>query len=111
MQEANQKLFEVSRAKKQNLQAAILPKIGKEHEATSGKLPEIHDSASKRITCVEERVSHFVDTKVVNWKIVDRKLVIMEERINNFQSQRREPARVVSEETARLKPLYFNSKQ
>ena len=55
----NQKLLaevqEASRAENQKLQAAILTKIGKELKATSGKLQEIHESISKRITGVEER--------------------------------------------------------
>ena len=41
-------------------------------------------------------------------KAVDGKLVMMEEKINNLQSQRPEPVRVVSESTARIKPPCFD---
>ena len=73
---------------------------------TSEKMQEIHVSVSRRITGVEERVSHLeetfdakgsclkktVDKKVDNLeKAVDGKLVMMEEKINNLQTQRPEP--------------------
>ena len=73
MQKANKKLFEVSKidnfkllvdvqeaskAENQKQQASILSINEKELKATSGKLQEIHESVSKRITGVEERVSH-----------------------------------------------------
>ena len=66
----NQKLFEASRTEKQKLlaespreseqviekmQATVLSKIGKELDATFGKLKEIHESFSKRINGVEKR--------------------------------------------------------
>ena len=59
-----------------------MSKIGKELEATSGKLQEIHESVNKRISGVEERT---VDAKVDNLeKAFDVKLVMMEEEINNL---------------------------
>ena len=92
-------------------------------EATSEKLQEIHESVSRRITVVEERVSHLektvdmkvnclentVDEKVDNLeKAFDGKLVIMEEKINNLQSQRPKQMRVVNESTTRIKLPYFD---
>ena len=98
----------------ERMQAAVLSKIGKELEITLGKLQEIHESVSKRITCVEERVSHLekaADRKVDNLeKAVDGKLIMMEEKINNCQSQRPEPVRVVSEGHAMIKPPCFDGR-
>ena len=58
-----------SEQRMERIQAAVLSKIEKELEATSGMLLEIHDSVSRRITGGRERVSHLektVDTKVDN---------------------------------------------
>ena len=79
----------------------FLSKIERKLETISGKLQEIHESVSKRINGVEERVSHLE-------KSVDGKLVMMGEKINNLQSQRSEPVRVVSESTARIKPPCYD---
>ena len=56
----------------------FLSKIERKLEVTSGKLQEIHESVSKRITSVEVMVLHLE-------KAVDGKLVMMEEKINNLQ--------------------------
>ena len=69
MQDANQKLFEAYRAKNQKLQSASLSNIVKELEVTSGKLQEVHESVSKRITCVEHRESHLEKTVTIKWSI------------------------------------------
>ena len=127
MQEENKKLLadvlEAARSENLKLQAAILSKIGKELVATSEKLQEIHDSVSKRIAGVEERMTHLektvdtkvnnlektVDTKVtVSEKTVDGKLVMLEEKIINLQSHRPEPVRVVSESSSRIKTPCFD---
>ena len=53
--------------KMEDREQKFLSKIERKLEATSEKLPEIHDSFSRRITGTEERVSHLekiVDTKV-----------------------------------------------
>lgn len=95
MEVVHQKLFEVARAENQKLQAAILSKIEKELKTKFGKLQEIHESVSKRITDDQKRVSHLekvVDMKMhVLEKTVFEKLVMMEEKMNNFQSQQLEP--------------------
>ena len=113
MQVANQKLSadaqEASRAEYQKLltefridseqsietiQAAIMTKIENRKQkflskiaAITEKLQVMHRWVNKRITSVEEKVSSLekIDgTKVINLKkSVDRKLVIMEEKINN----------------------------
>ena len=70
-------------------------------EATTEKLQEICESFGKRITSIEVKVA---DMK----KTVDAKLVMMEEKFNNLQSQRPEPVRVVSESTARIEPTCFD---
>ena len=50
-----------------------------------------------------------VDKKVDNLKkAVDGKLVMMEEKITNFQSERLEPVRIASEGTGRIKPPCFD---
>ena len=78
MQEVNKKLFaevqEVSRTKHHELQAAIMSKIKKELEATSGKLQEILESVSLRITGGLK-------------KTVDGKLVMMEEKITTSKAK------------------------
>ena len=100
-----------------------MSKIERKLEATSWKLQEIHESVRKRITGVEERVSHLektVDTKVNSLenivdkkvdnleKVVDGKLAMMGEKINNLQSQRPESMRVTNAITARIKPPYID---
>ena len=70
-------------------------------EATTEKLLEIRESFGKRITGIEVKVAD-------NEKPVDGKLVMMEEEINNLQSQRPEPVRVVFESAARIKPPSFD---
>ena len=67
MQEANKRLFKAYEAENQKLQGVILSKFEKALEATSGRLQEIYESVNKRITGIEERVSHLekaTDTKV-----------------------------------------------
>ena len=68
-------------------------------EATTEKLQEIRESVSKRINSIEVKVADMEKT-------VDGKLVMMEKKISNPQSQRPEPVRVVPESTARIKPSH-----
>ena len=56
-------------------------------EATIAKLQEIRESFGKRITSIEVKVADMEKT-------VDGKLVMMEEKINNLHSRRPEPVLV-----------------
>ena len=64
-------------------------------------MSHLEKSVDTKVNCLENTV----DKKVDNMgKAFEGKLIIMEEKINNLQSQRPEPVRVVSKSTARIKP-------
>ena len=70
-------------------------------EATTEKLQETRESFGKRITSIEVKMADIEKT-------VDGKLLMMEEKISNLQSQRPETVRVVFESAARIKPPCFD---
>ena len=69
--------------------------IEKKLQATTEKLNEILESFSKSVASVKEKESNLE-------KGVAVKLVMMEEKTNNHQSQQPEPMRIVSEGTGTL---------
>ena len=69
---------------------------------TTEKLQQIRESFSKSINSAVEKVFDLEKT-------VDGKLVLMEEEINNLQSQQPEQVRIVSEDTGRIKTACFDS--
>ena len=89
-----------------------MSKIERKLIPTTEKLQEIHESVSKTIIGVEEKVLKLektVDTKVIDFsKTVDGKLVIIQEKINNLQSQRPELVLIGWEGTGRINTPCFD---